>query len=67
MENTENTAGNGARTVVWTPEYESTLVQALIKAKHEGKWGDNNPKPVAWTACVTALFRISRTDYGKSF
>jgi hypothetical protein len=27
----------------------------LTKAKEDIKWGDNNPKEMAWTACVAAL------------
>jgi hypothetical protein len=40
---------------VWTRNDEATLVHSLKKAKDDGKWGDNNPKGTAWTACVAAL------------
>ena len=41
--------------VTWSRSDESTVVQTLKKAKENGMWGDNNPKDVAWTSCVTAL------------
>lgn len=39
----------------WTKLDEATLVQTLIKQKLLGNWGDNNPKPVAFTECEKAL------------
>jgi hypothetical protein len=39
----------------WNRDDEVMLVQTLIKAKEDKKWGDNNPKPAAWTACAAAL------------
>jgi hypothetical protein len=39
----------------WTAAAEALLVETLIKQKLTGNWGDNNPKPVAWTACENAL------------
>jgi hypothetical protein len=39
----------------WNRDDEAMLVQTLIKAKEDKKWGDNNPKPSAWTACAAAL------------
>ncbi len=40
---------------VWTRNNEAALVCTLKAAKNDGKWDDNNPKPVAWTLCVIAL------------
>jgi hypothetical protein len=48
----------------WSCEVEAILIQALLKAKEERKWGDNNPKPVAWTACVAALSGSEKTNGG---
>lgn len=39
----------------WSGDDEAMLVRTMKKAKEDGKWGDNNPKPTAWTACVEAL------------
>ena len=39
----------------WSRNDKGTLVCALKKAKEDTQWGDNNPKEVAWTACVAAL------------
>jgi hypothetical protein len=39
----------------WTKVDEATLVQTLIKQKLHGNWGDNNPRPVAFTKCEKAL------------
>ena len=50
---------------MWSPEDEATLVAALTKAKVEGKWGDNNPKAVAWTACVAALAGSEQKSGGQ--
>jgi hypothetical protein len=41
--------------VSWSRDDEATLVHALKKAREENKWGDNNPKPAAWTFCVAQL------------
>jgi hypothetical protein len=32
----------GKNSSMWTPENEATLVQALLRAKEDGKWGDSN-------------------------
>ena len=40
---------------VWKCNDEATFVRALKKAKGQGKWCDNNPKPAAWTVCVDEL------------
>jgi len=39
----------------WTAADEATLVETLIKEKRKANWGDNNPKPVAFTAVEVAL------------
>jgi len=40
---------------LWNHDDKATLVCTLKMCKVEGKWGDNNPKDVTWTLCVTAL------------
>ena len=52
-------------TCIWTRDDEATLVRALRKAKEEAKWGDNNPKPATWTACVEALAGSERVSGGQ--
>jgi hypothetical protein len=39
----------------WTSADEALLVQTLQIQKADGNWGDNNPKPTAYTACEAAL------------
>ena len=39
----------------WTTADEATLVEVLLREKNRGNWGDNNPKPSAWTAAESAL------------
>ena len=42
--------------VKWTQANEVTMVHMLDEAKKiKGHWGDNNPKPPAWTMCKEAL------------
>jgi hypothetical protein len=39
----------------WSRSNEAKLVHTLAEQKIKGNWGDNNPKPEAWTACKVAL------------
>jgi hypothetical protein len=39
----------------WTTADEATLLLTLCNEKSNGSWGDNNPKPSAYTACELAL------------
>jgi hypothetical protein len=39
----------------WSHDDEATLVRTLKKTKDNKQWGDNNPKDVAWTACIKEL------------
>lgn len=55
--------GNNAS---WNKDLEALLVCALQKAKDEGKWGDNNPKPAAWTDYVTKLAGSEKQSGGGS-
>ena len=48
----------------WSCDDEATLVRTLKKAKEDGKWGDNNPKPTAWTACVEVLSNSKKASGG---
>ena len=45
----------GKANATWNRTDKATLVRTLMKAKEDGKWGDNNPKEAAWSACVAAL------------
>jgi len=47
--------GNDKETTKWTTADEALLIQTLALEKSKGNWGDNNPKPVAFTACEVAL------------
>ena len=55
--------GNNAS---WNKNLEALLVSALQKAKDDGKWGDNNPKPAAWTDCVTKLAGSEKQSGGAA-
>ena len=50
----ENGPGESKKTK-WSSADEAMLVETLAAEKANGNWGDNNPKPVAWTAVVNAL------------
>jgi hypothetical protein len=39
----------------WSSSDEATLISTLCTEKRLGNWGDNNPKPSAYTACERAL------------
>jgi hypothetical protein len=39
----------------WSCNDESVLIRMLKRAKEKGKWGDNNPKEVAWRSCIIML------------
>jgi hypothetical protein len=39
----------------WTTADEAKLIEVLVKEKRMGSWGDNNPKPSAYTAAEVAL------------
>ena len=47
--------GNDKEKTKWTSADKALLVETLAKEKAKGNWGDNNPKPVAFTACEVAL------------
>jgi hypothetical protein len=48
----------------WTTADEATLIEALLKEKRKGSWGDNNPKPSAYTAAEAALAGSEKTSGG---
>lgn len=48
----------------WTDADDAVLVTTLTKEKAKGKWGDNNPKKVAWAACELALQGSERQSGG---
>ena len=50
----------------WTVADEALLIETLIKQKLTGNWGDNNPKPVAWTACENALVGSEEVSGGST-
>ena len=53
--------------VAWSRANEATLVRILAEEKAKGNWsGHNNPKKVAWTACVLALMDSERKSGGRS-
>ena len=43
------------KTATWTLADDTTLVHTLANQKIAGNWGDNNPKPKAWTECEKKL------------
>ena len=43
------------KTATWTLADDTTLVHTLADQKIAGNWGDNNPKPKAWTECEKKL------------
>ena len=45
----------GKTSTAWSTRDEVILIETLVKQKLAGKWGDNNSKKVAWTACEAAL------------
>src|ERR1700731_3056430 len=49
------TMRNDKETTRWTSADEALLVKTLAREKAKGNWGDNNLKPVAFTACKVAL------------
>jgi hypothetical protein len=55
VNDTRTVTSKDRTTAMWSCDDEATLVRALKKAKDDRKWGDNNPKEVAWTVCVVAL------------
>jgi len=48
----EQTGGENSK---WSEADDALLVETMTLQKAEGGWGDNNPKPIAWTACEKAL------------
>jgi hypothetical protein len=51
----------------WSRADEATLVRTLAEEKAKGNWsGHNNPKKVAWTACVLALMDSERKSGGSA-
>jgi hypothetical protein len=46
---------NQKLTCIWSRDDEAKLVQAMMRQKELGNFGDNNPRKIAWTACETAL------------
>ena len=47
---------NKTSAVKWSQSDEAVLLDTLADEKRDGKnWGDNNPKPAAWTKCEEAL------------
>jgi hypothetical protein len=60
----DNDTKTGKDKATWTRDDEATLVRALKKAKEEGKWGDNNPAPAAWTICVGMLYGSEKASGG---
>jgi hypothetical protein len=50
----------------WTVADEATLLQTLRGEKANGSWGDNNPKPSAYTACELALAGSEKVSGGGS-
>ncbi len=65
MDNDSKTLGSKDKSsATWTCNDETVFVRTLKKAKEEGKWGDNNPKEVAWTVCIGALSGSEKTSGG---
>jgi hypothetical protein len=50
----------------WSHDDESVLICMLKRAKEEGKWGDNNPKEVAWRSCIIALSGSEKASGGAA-
>src|ERR1700677_180220 len=62
----EQTGGENSK---WSEADAALLVETMTLQKAEGGWGDNNPKPIAWTACEKALARSEKESgcYGRSW
>jgi hypothetical protein len=61
---TPNQMGKDKESTRWTSADEAVLVETLVKEKAKGMWGDNNPKPAAWTACEAALAGSEKVSGG---
>ena len=48
----------------WSRNDEAMLVHTLAEQKATGNWGDNNPKMLAWTACMIALTGSEKASGG---
>ena len=60
-----NDRGKGS--AAWSRADEATLVRTLAEEKAKGNWSDhNNPKKVAWTACVLALMGSEKESGGRA-
>lgn len=57
----EQTGGENSK---WSEADDALLVETMTLQKAEGGWGDNNPKPIAWTACEKALARSEKESGG---
>jgi hypothetical protein len=55
MDNNTKTSSKDKVNAIWSRDDKSILIRTLKRAKEDSKWGDNNPKEAAWTACVAAL------------
>jgi hypothetical protein len=64
MDNGTKTSSKDKANATWSRNDEAILVRALKKAKDDGQWGDNNPKDVAWNACVAALHGSEKVSGG---
>jgi hypothetical protein len=49
----------------WTSADEALLIEALVKEKLKGNCGDNNLKPVAYTACEVVLAGSEKVSGGS--
>lgn len=56
--------GNDKEKTKWTSADEALLVETLARERSKGNWGDNNPKPSAFTACEVALAGSERISGG---
>jgi hypothetical protein len=48
-------ANKDRKTTIWNLADEASLVHTLLEQRNNGNWGDNNPKPIVWTACEAML------------
>ena len=48
----------------WSKANEALLVETMAEQKARTGWGDNNPKPIVWTACELVLASSKKISGG---
>jgi hypothetical protein len=61
-----STAKKEKSVMKWTVANKAMLLQTLHSEKANSSWGDNNPKPSAYTTCELALAGSEKVSGGGS-